>query len=243
MKDNFEFLNEISLMSIIDCKYLVKCLGGSIQRPHLFVVMPFYKNGSLYDKLHPEFKDPKYTPKENLFETSKGLRYNEILKMGFEISKAIEYLHSLNIIHRDIKSANVLLDEKGGAVLTDFGIMRCFYKSNLRMSRGMGTPRYISNEVSSGEFYDLSADIFSFGMVLYEMTTGLLPFYNLFNGFLIGEAVEKGERPKFSNSIMKTFGTDFIDFIKSCWDFLPKNRPTITQIVELFEKKNFRKKK
>jgi serine/threonine protein kinase len=92
-----------------------------------------------------------------------------------QISSALDYAHQQGVIHRDLKPGNVLLDEIGNAYLSDFGIARVL-DSNLTGSAIIGTPAYMSPEQANGLPLDARSDIYSLGIVLYELITGREPF-------------------------------------------------------------------
>ncbi len=106
-----------------------------------------------------------------------ALPINETLDIAIKLADALAYAHSEGMIHRDIKPANVLLSKNGSPILTDFGIARLIDASGLTMSGAfVGTPSYVSPEAGRGEQVDERADIYSLGIVFYEMLTGKVPY-------------------------------------------------------------------
>ncbi|MBK8028380.1 MAG: SUMF1/EgtB/PvdO family nonheme iron enzyme [Chloroflexi bacterium] len=99
-------------------------------------------------------------------------------RLAAQIADALDYAHNQNIIHRDLKPQNVLLDEAGNAVLSDFGIAKLLSGSTNLTQTGaiVGTPSYMSPEQWKGLPLDRRSDIYAFGILVYEMLTGVLPF-------------------------------------------------------------------
>jgi len=99
------------------------------------------------------------------------------VKIIAQIADALDYAHKKGIIHRDVKSGNIIITTSGRAVLTDFGIARAFMSSKSAMSGSIiGTPEYMSPEQANGQFLDGRSDLFSLGVVLYECLAGEVPF-------------------------------------------------------------------
>jgi serine/threonine protein kinase len=125
-----------------------------------YLVMPFLPHGSLADRLQ---RGP-VVPEE-------GGRVIE------QIASALEFAHQNGVIHRDIKPSNILLDEEGKAWLSDFGLAYIHDASlSLTGSAMLGTPAYVSPEQARGEKATARSDQYSFGIVVFEMATGELPF-------------------------------------------------------------------
>lgn len=94
-----------------------------------------------------------------------------------DIGSALDYAHRQGVVHRDVKPGNIMIDEEGFAVITDFGIARAVQSDSLtRSGTTVGTPSYLSPEACSGEAVGSAADQYSLGIVGYEMITGQLPF-------------------------------------------------------------------
>lgn len=100
---------------------------------------------------------------------------DKLLKPLEQVSSALDYAHQQGIIHRDLKPGNILLDEAGNAYLSDFGIARVL-DSNLTGSAIIGTPAYMSPEQANGLPLDARSDIYSLGVVLFELVTGREPY-------------------------------------------------------------------
>ncbi|WP_195988890.1 Stk1 family PASTA domain-containing Ser/Thr kinase [Clostridium sp. D53t1_180928_C8] len=116
------------------------------------------------------------TLKELIVENGK-LNYTVAISIGVQIAKALECAHRNNIIHRDVKPQNILVTESGLVKVTDFGIAKSSTSATITNTTTiMGSAHYLSPEQAKGTFIDLRSDIYSLGIVLYEMVTGILPF-------------------------------------------------------------------
>ena len=104
------------------------------------------------------------------------LAYEEVLRIAAEIADALAYAHDNNVIHRDIKPANIMLLEGGKVKVTDFGIARVMSASQTQTGTILGTPSYMSPEQVAGKKVDGRSDLFSLGVVCYELLTGSKPF-------------------------------------------------------------------
>ncbi len=126
-----------------------------------YLVMEFVPGGSLHEQLKKE----------------KNLPVDQVLKIGLELADALARAHHLEIIHRDIKPANVLLAEDGTPRLTDFGVAHIGGLQSITQTGVLtGTYSYLSPEACNGETIDARTDIWSFGVLLYEMLAGRRPF-------------------------------------------------------------------
>ena len=109
---------------------------------------------------------------------TKGIMENEVIvKIASQIAKALKCAHEHNIVHRDIKPANILIMKSGDIKVADFGIARISSSSTITYTNSiLGTVHYISPEQAKGRYTDHKSDIYSLGVVMYEMATGKVPF-------------------------------------------------------------------
>ena len=105
------------------------------------------------------------------------LKIDEVIKLASEVAEGLKAAHGKEIVHRDIKSANVMIDADGRAKILDFGLAQTAHSTKLtRMGSTLGTMAYMSPEQAKGEEVDLRTDLWALGVVIYEMVTGALPF-------------------------------------------------------------------
>jgi serine/threonine protein kinase len=132
-----------------------------------------------------EFKETPYITMEyvkgenlkSLIQRKGKLSINEAIDIGRQVCEGLAEAHDLGIVHRDLKSQNIMIDEKNRAKIMDFGISRSREAPGITQT-GMiiGTPDYISPEQAEGQGVDQRSDLYSVGVILFEMTTGRLPF-------------------------------------------------------------------
>ncbi|CAI9765429.1 unnamed protein product [Fraxinus pennsylvanica] len=155
-----EFAQEVYIMRKVRHKNVVQFIGACTKPLNLCIVTEFMSGGSVYDYLHKR-------------KCTFGLQ--SLLKVAIDVSKGMNYLHQNNIIHRDLKAANLLMDENEVVKVADFGVARVKAQTGV-MTAETGTYRWMAPEVIEHKTYDHKADVFSFGVVLWELLTGKLPY-------------------------------------------------------------------
>ncbi|XP_064925212.1 serine/threonine-protein kinase SIK1 isoform X1 [Columba livia] len=151
---------EVQIMKLLNHPHIIKLYQVMETKDMLYIVTEFAKNGEMFDHL-----------------TSNGhLSESEARKKFWQILSAVEYCHSHHIVHRDLKTENLLLDANMNIKLADFGFGN-FYKSGEPLSTWCGSPPYAAPEVFEGKEYEgPHLDIWSLGVVLYVLVCGSLPF-------------------------------------------------------------------
>lgn len=131
-----------------------------------------------------------------------SLTQDDIVRIIIKIARALHYCHSRNVVHRDVKPTNIMIDEFGEPLLTDFGVAALTDMSSFTMSGALtGTPLYMSPEQARAERVRPPSDIYSLGVVLYEALTGVMPYSTQHSAPVknVLEAVknEQPRRPRF----------------------------------------------
>ncbi|KAK8895369.1 hypothetical protein M9Y10_023832 [Tritrichomonas musculus] len=214
---------EVDRLSQITHPSILKFIGYSpvdfVNQPKPLIITEYASNKSLEDVLQLERKG-----KSLLTDTNK-------LIIIYGIASAMSYLHSHNILHRDIKPEHILLDDKFHPKLTGFILSKQI--SEVSRPVLVGTPAYLAPEIIKKKMYSKSSDVYAFSMVIYEILTNERPFQNFSDQYSIFEIIESTEnyRPSFKKSIPKSYQK----LIESCWSQKVENRPSFDRIIEIFE--------
>ncbi|KAF0715346.1 Aste57867_3423 [Aphanomyces stellatus] len=216
------FVSEILLMAKLESPFIVHFVGVSwYRKTEMTLVVEFMDSGDLRSLLDAT------TPATLILDTK--------LSIALSVIHALVYLHTLDmpIIHRDIKSRNVLLDSLKGTKVTDFGISR--ETSTDTMTMGIGTCRWMAPEILIDSHYSPAADVYSFGILLAELDMHILPYSDQVNasGVMLTGAAIMGR--VLQGNIQPTFSTRFppalLALAQSCLAFNPDDRPDATQVA------------
>jgi len=153
---------EKSVMAKIDHPFLAKLHWSFQTEENLYFIMDFINGGELFYHLS----------KEKRFSEDRARFY------AAEIISGMGYLHECGIIYRDLKPENLLLSHKGHIVMTDFGLSKEGLRDKDTTQTFCGTPEYLAPEIIVGGSYTKAIDWWSVGTLIYEMLTGLPPFYS-----------------------------------------------------------------
>ncbi|XP_025012003.1 putative wall-associated receptor kinase-like 11 [Ricinus communis] len=238
-----EFINEVVILLQINHRNVVKLLGCCLETEVPLLVYEYMSHGTLSENLHNKRTD---------FHLSWKMR----LQIAVQISRALSYLQfaaRTPIYHRDIKSTNILLDEKYGAKLSDFGISRSIASDQTHRTTGArGTPGYMDPEYfRTGEFTERS-DVYSFGVVLVELLTGRKPTFSseseesislaeLFNQSMRHDELFDIIDPQIMEHYVKEEVITVANVAKKCLNLIRDRRPTMTEVAMELEGIRFSK--
>jgi serine/threonine protein kinase len=228
------FVNEIKIVEQLHHPNIIEYLGHirKTTPSELWLYMDYYPL-SLKDYL------------EN--RIGKHLCLADIVWIGLSVAKGIEFLHTQKppIMHRDLKSANILLSLDEGdkvkiAKITDFDTAKIMY-SDVLLHTAIGTPCYMAPEVMDismmpvGTTYSLKADVYSFGMILVELITLKPPYDEVEHTLHLTQKILSGEPPTISHPSLAELD-DVVQLIKKCIAFQPEKRPDAATVVKSLKK-------
>ena len=219
-----KFIKEINVISNLRHPNIVLYIGASLNNNKYYMITEHISNGNLFEFLHNSKKKPFGKLSDNL-----------MLQIAYEIAIAMSYLHSRNITHCDLKSSNILLDQNYHVKISDFGLSRMVNILSLNETKGkFGTTHWMPPEIMKAKRYEEASDVFSYGMILWEMLTGKVPYYGMNPNQIIGlvaDCKKIVEVPKVGNYAMRKL-------IKSCISYFPEKRPSFERIIKFLDKVN-----
>lgn len=173
------FIHEARALATLDHPNIVHVYdSGQTSAGHLYFVMEFVEGTDLQRVIHPKAQPADVPAGENPPPAAPSLTFPQIMEIIGQICDALQYAHKKGIVHRDIKPANVLLSTSGQVKVADFGLARRAEAEESQLTATgtvMGTPDYMAPEQRQGQTVDHRADIYSLGVMFYEMLTGSLP--------------------------------------------------------------------
>jgi serine/threonine protein kinase len=221
-RDRGKFLKELEIAHKARHPCVVSMLGACLDDDEMFLLMEWMDGGSLYDALGNHYKKPLVPRKR--------------ISIAREISGGLAYLHNCGIIHRDIKSLNVLLTADGHAKLCDFGLATLHTLTTTAsaaadtVTRPPGTLPWMAPElVLTGSKCTQATDVYSFGVIMYELMTCEVPFEGL-NHVQIEAQLKNGLRPQVPDLIPSGFPAEYVQLMQNCWHQDASQRPSSQEI-------------
>ncbi|KAG9398260.1 hypothetical protein AC1031_014855 [Aphanomyces cochlioides] len=219
-------IDEIKLIASFTSPFVIKLIGCCWDQPSdLECILEFMDAGDLRDNLTTR------TPDE--------FTWREKIHVMANIVDGLAYLHSLPVIHRDLKSRNVLMDSTKGAKLTDFGLSK--EDTQETMTVGVGTYLWMAPEILQLNHYSVAADAYSFGMILSEMDSHKIPYADMTNRkngkplvdtAIMGMVIAATIKPAFSNTMPEWIR----DMAMQCISSSPDERPTALILSSIIHK-------
>ncbi|KAL0478477.1 hypothetical protein AKO1_008222 [Acrasis kona] len=229
-----EFEHEISVLKSLHHPNVVLFLGVCVHDDYKFIVTEYMDGQSLEHVVISNKRSSK--------RLHQILSLDKKINILSDVTRGMIYLHSLDppLCHRDLKPSNILLDKNMyTAKVADFGSSRRANLNNNNMTGYVGTLTYMSPEVIMSEQYDTSCDVYSFGIVMYELffetkaySTFEMEQNEFMNMFHIGIGVTKGNRPVIPNHNYSERELKYLTLMKQCWGGDVNSRPCFSNIIQ-----------
>eukprot|EP01101_Sappina_pedata_P006753 TRINITY_DN3448_c0_g1_i1.p1 TRINITY_DN3448_c0_g1~~TRINITY_DN3448_c0_g1_i1.p1 ORF type:complete len:539 (-),score=298.37 TRINITY_DN3448_c0_g1_i1:75-1691(-) len=219
-KTKKEFEDEVLLMSSLHSSYIVGIYGACFRPPNMCMVLEYLPGGSL---------------NHALYDSGREISWEKRWTYAVDAAIGMNYLHTRNppVLHRDLKSGNLLIADDGKVKITDFGLSR-FKQPGTPVKDDFqgGTDRWTAPEVCDGDPYTEAADVFSYGVILFEIAERVLPFQDT-SPEDVRKLWQRGQRPTITDDTPP----DFEKLIRMCWDQNPFSRPTFKEVVAYLKRK------
>ncbi|KAG8690841.1 hypothetical protein FRC09_011841, partial [Ceratobasidium sp. 395] len=189
--------------------------GCWLEGPHVWIVMDFAQGGSVRTLA-------KAAPNNSIEE-----RYTAVIMR--EVLQALGFLHRNNVIHRDLKAANVLISSDGRVMICDFGVSALLATPHSKRSTFVGTPQWMAPEVILGQTYDTKADIWGLGITLYEMAMGAPPHADQDHMRAL-MLIPKLKPPKLPDTADAS--KEMRDFLALCLQLNPNDRLPVEELAK-----------
>ncbi|EFJ45748.1 NimA-related protein kinase 4 [Volvox carteri f. nagariensis] len=211
-KEQEECIRETRVLSSLDSDYIIRYYDSFLEKGKLYIITEYAANGNLHDYI----KKQKSWLKEEL-----------IWKLYIQILLGLNHMHSKKILHRDIKTLNVFLDEDVNVKLGDMGVAKILSTNTNFAKTIVGTPYYLSPELCEDKPYNEKSDVWALGVVLYECCTQRHPFDADNQGALILKIL-RGKFPPVTG-----YSPDISDLIKRCLTQNANRRPNTFKLLTL----------
>ncbi|KAJ4904120.1 Mitogen activated protein kinase kinase kinase-related [Raphanus sativus] len=210
-----DFCNEIFILSRIQHPNVIMFHGVCIKPPQLALVTEYVDKGSLYHLLH-------WT------DEIKNLSWREKINILHDICRGLMCMHGMGIVHRDLKSANCLLSNDWTVKLCDFGLSIMMQGTTVNDAVPAGTPEWVAPEVIRNEPFSEKCDIYSFGVIMWELCTLSKPWEGVPKQKVVRTVANEGARLDIPEGPLTKL-------IEDCWSEEPEQRPSCPEILTYLE--------
>uniref|UniRef100_A0A7S4BFL9 Protein kinase domain-containing protein n=1 Tax=Chrysotila carterae TaxID=13221 RepID=A0A7S4BFL9_CHRCT len=221
-EDQNLFRIELTVWSKLNHPSCIRLIGVCLEGPEYLLICPFCEGGTLAGR-HAMLLKKRSPP----------IATAVLVRQALQVASGMAYLHSQNIMHRDLKSPNILLTAAGDLRISDFGLAKYAPTEKSLLTAETGSYRWMAPEVLRHEPYDRSCDVFSFGMLCWEMLTYSMPFEKLTPVQAAFAVAIDGHRP----IIPRFCSTDIAKLLNRCWDKSSEQRPSFDAITLELEAK------
>ncbi|MED6174980.1 hypothetical protein PIB30_074130 [Stylosanthes scabra] len=211
-----QFIREVSLLSRLHHQNVIKFVAACRKPPVYCVITEYLAEGSLRAYLHKLEK--------------KTISMEKLIAFALDIARGMEYIHSQGVIHRDLKPENVLISEDFHLKIADFGI-GCEEAYCDLLVDDPGTYRWMAPEMIKRKSYGRKVDVYSFGLILWEMVTGTIPYEDMTPIQAAFAVVNRNSRPVIPPNCPPAMRA----LIEQCWSVHPDKRPEFWQVVKVLE--------
>ncbi|XP_061348416.1 serine/threonine-protein kinase EDR1-like [Gastrolobium bilobum] len=213
-----EFKREVRIMRRLRHRNVVLFMGAVTRPPNLSIITEFLPRGSLYHLLH--------RPNCQIDEKQR-------IKMALDVARGMNCLHTSTpiIVHRDLKSPNLLVDKNWNVKVCDFGLSRLKHNTFLSSKSTAGTPEWMAPEVLRNEPSNEKCDVYSFGVILWELATLRLPWGEMNPMQVVGAVGFQNRRLDIPMEVDPLVGR----IIRECWLQDPNSRPSFAQLTVALE--------
>ncbi|XP_058223115.1 serine/threonine-protein kinase STY13-like [Rhododendron vialii] len=211
-----QFQQEVMMLATLRHPNIVRFIGACRKPMVWCIVTEYAKGGSVRQFL--------------IKRQNRAVPLKLAVKQALDVARGMEYVHGLGLIHRDLKSDNLLISADRSIKVADFGVARIEVQTE-GMTPETGTYRWMAPEMIQHRPYTQKVDVYSFGIVLWELITGMLPFQNMTAVQAAFAVVNKGVRPIIPNDCLPVL----CEIMTRCWDGNPNIRPHFTEVVRMLE--------
>ncbi|XP_054707143.1 tyrosine kinase receptor Cad96Ca-like [Uloborus diversus] len=231
-KEKKDLVNELEVMKLLDPHpNVVTLLGCCTDRDPLFLIMEYVHNGKLQTYLRESRAERFYG---NLHGSSRNLTSRDLTSFAYQVAKGMEYLSSKGIIHRDLAARNVLVADTKTCKVADFGFARDVIINHVyeRKSEGRLPIRWMAPESLYDNIYTTKTDVWSFGVVMWEIVTlGSTPYPGMAASEVMRKVKEGFRLEKPEHCKREVYNIMFY-----CWDKDSNKRPSFSELVLLLDK-------